>query len=209
VREDFDTVKRLCDELKAAGIEVWLDKEDMRSQGGARWKNVIEAAIRDGDYFIACFSDAYWEKIKKKPFINTEIRWALDLLDEMLPEARYLLPVRLCDCDVPAYPIGRRDETPHDLHRIDLFPDWDDGIQQLIACILPGGPIPLEVQAELLRLRSPDPKLRRAGAYALGKIGSEAAIPALEKALVHRDDGVRFAAAKALAYIHAKHSPHK
>ncbi len=57
VRENQKQVDRLCHDLDSHGINVWLDRNDIKP--GARWKNAIREAIRQGDFFIACFSDEY------------------------------------------------------------------------------------------------------------------------------------------------------
>lgn len=54
VHEDYETIKRLTDELEANGISVWLDRKEL--QPGVRWEQAISDAIRNGIYFIACFS---------------------------------------------------------------------------------------------------------------------------------------------------------
>jgi hypothetical protein len=38
---------------------LWLDKTDIKP--GYRWKDAIREAISEGDFFIACFSEAYQE----------------------------------------------------------------------------------------------------------------------------------------------------
>jgi hypothetical protein len=60
VRENQGVVDRLCSDLKAAGIEVWLDRERIRP--GQRWQLAIRTAIEEGMFFIACFSDEYRQR---------------------------------------------------------------------------------------------------------------------------------------------------
>ncbi len=55
VNEDYDKVKDLSNALQNKGIKVWLDKEKL--QPGIKWENAIIDAIKDGIYFIACFSE--------------------------------------------------------------------------------------------------------------------------------------------------------
>ena len=203
VREDQDTVMRLVAELRGAGVEVWWDKEGLRAQGGARWKKAIEKAIEAGDYFVACFSDAYWEKAAKS-YMSIEIATAIERLRYAPPEARWFIPVRLTDCPVPEYlinPDGAPEETLADLQWIDLWRDWDGGVLEVIESILPRGPVPHDLQVELLRLKSPHTYVRRAAASALGEIGSDAATNTLIKALNHGVADVREAAARALGKI--------
>jgi hypothetical protein len=45
-----------------------------------------------------------------------------------------VIPVRIDDCEVPDIPVGA-DRSLADLHRIDLFPDFDRGIDQLATAL--------------------------------------------------------------------------
>ena len=151
VHEHAEAVMRLVEELQAAGIKVWWDRGGLRAQGGARWKKVIEKAIGDGDCFIACFSDAYWARAADN-YMNTEIASAIERLRYAPPEARWFIPVRFEDCPVPEYtinPVGAPEETLADLQWIDLWEDWNDGVQQVIESIRPRGPIPHDLRVEL------------------------------------------------------------
>jgi hypothetical protein len=76
VREDEGTVDRLTRELAAYGTKVWLDKTDLKP--GHRWKDEIRAAISEGGFFIACFSDAY--SGQSKSYMNEELALALEEL---------------------------------------------------------------------------------------------------------------------------------
>jgi hypothetical protein len=62
VRENQKQVDRLCHELESHGVNVWLDRNDIKL--GARWNKAIQEAIRQGDFFIACFSDEYTSVFK-------------------------------------------------------------------------------------------------------------------------------------------------
>ncbi len=75
VREDQDVVDRLANELSAYGIKVWLDKTELKP--GYRWKDAIREAISEGDFFIACFSDAYQRRLKS--YMNEELTLAIDV----------------------------------------------------------------------------------------------------------------------------------
>jgi hypothetical protein len=45
LREDRETVDRLCDDLRSAGLHVWLDREKIVP--GERWKVAIRRAIEE------------------------------------------------------------------------------------------------------------------------------------------------------------------
>ena len=49
VRENTETVDKLCQELKSYSIQVWLDRDDI--DPGARWEQAIRKAISQGAFF--------------------------------------------------------------------------------------------------------------------------------------------------------------
>ena len=51
VRENSDVVDRLADELRACGIKVWIDRDDIAP--GQYWKDAISEAIQKGAYFTS------------------------------------------------------------------------------------------------------------------------------------------------------------
>ena len=62
LRENQKQVDRLCHELESHGVNVWLDRNDIKP--GARWMKAIREVIRQDDFFIACFSDEYTSVFK-------------------------------------------------------------------------------------------------------------------------------------------------
>ena len=76
VNENIEIVKKLYQELKAHGIEVWLDRNDIAP--GARWKREIKQAIQQGAFFIACFSKEYYER--DRTYMNEELTIAIEEL---------------------------------------------------------------------------------------------------------------------------------
>ncbi len=56
------------------------------------------------------------------------MRYALDCASCMPLDDIYLIPVRLEECPVPVC-ISR------ELQYVDLFPDWDAGVQRLLAAV--------------------------------------------------------------------------
>jgi hypothetical protein len=66
-REDAEAANRLYDDLKKAGLNLWLDTKSLL--GGQKWKIAIIDAIRNSAYFIALLSSNSVEKedmFKKK-----------------------------------------------------------------------------------------------------------------------------------------------
>ncbi|WP_192581072.1 toll/interleukin-1 receptor domain-containing protein [Micromonospora noduli] len=132
VREDVAEVSRLADELRARGIEVWLDRDSL--QVGVRWKDAIRQAIREGDYFLAVFSPAYMQR--RQTYMNEELLVAVEELRLRPRHRRWFLPVTLGAHVVPDAPIGPG-ETLNDLQQVSLIDDWDTAVARLAAAMTP------------------------------------------------------------------------
>ncbi len=118
--EDSDSAKRLYGDLKEAGLTPWLDKESLIP--GQNWKISIKNAIKNCRYFIPIVSS---KSTEKRGFVQKEFKYALDVFDEFPESQVYVLPVRLDDCQIPY-------EKLKDIEYVDLFPDWNKGLQRLI-----------------------------------------------------------------------------
>jgi hypothetical protein len=192
VRENQELVGRLCENLKAHGVNVWLDRNSINP--GARWKAAIREAIRHGDFFIACFSDAYTSKVKT--YMNEELTLAIEELRQYASDREWFIPVLLSECDVPARSLGGG-KTLLDINWVPLYEDWDAGVQRIISVIKP---VPPRVQTLIAALGDEDEKVREHASEALGEIGLEA-VPALAEALKNKDAEFRWWAAKTLREI--------
>ncbi|MCP4106797.1 MAG: toll/interleukin-1 receptor domain-containing protein [Desulfobacteraceae bacterium] len=53
-REDIEIAERLYSNLKDAGLEPWMDKEDLLP--GQEWDMTITKAIRESRFFVAVLS---------------------------------------------------------------------------------------------------------------------------------------------------------
>lgn len=132
VRENEAVVEKLSRDLRAAGANVWLDKDHIAP--GQRWQDVIHDAIESGSYFLACFSDEYLEK--EKSYMNEELLVAVEQLRLRPTHRAWFIPIRLADCQVPNRAIGGG-ETLRSIQWVDLFHDWDRGITKIKATIQP------------------------------------------------------------------------
>jgi CheY-like chemotaxis protein len=130
VREDSKAIDRLTGDLRHARIRFWLDRKNLR--GGQRWKPAIRDAIQAGSAVIVCFSTNY--SSRSKTYMNEELTQIIDELRSRPAEKSWLIPVRLNDCTIPALSISGH-ETLHDLQHIDMFPDWDTGIGQIVTAL--------------------------------------------------------------------------
>ena len=92
-QEDENAARKLFSNLRAEGLNPWLDKESLLP--GQNWRLAIQQAIRESSYFLALLSS---RSVTKRGFVQKEIREALDVMSE-LPEGEiFLIPVRLDDC---------------------------------------------------------------------------------------------------------------
>src|SRR6516225_2959136 len=60
--QDSDAAKRICDALRAAGIEVWFDQSELR--GGDAWDQRIRHEIHDCALFIPIVSQHTQERLE-------------------------------------------------------------------------------------------------------------------------------------------------
>jgi uncharacterized protein YjbI with pentapeptide repeats len=127
VAEDLELVSKLARDLRKEGIRVWLDKEQLSV--GIPWKRAIRKAIQQGYYFLACFSESYWNK--DESYMNEELLVAIERMRKMRGDRTWFLPVRLTECDIPDLTISEG-QTLTDLQWLNLYPDWAAGIRQLV-----------------------------------------------------------------------------
>jgi hypothetical protein len=121
--EDLAAASRLYADLTAAGMSPWLDRHKLLP--GQAWSKCIDRAIKNSDFFIACFSTISAVKKGQFPY---EIRCALKWAERMPLDDEFLIPIRLDRCSVPRV-ISEQTQC------LDMFPDWDRGLSQLIASI--------------------------------------------------------------------------
>lgn len=127
VRDDQESVNRLWKDLRSRGINVWLDREDIMP--GQRWRKAIRRAIREGAFFLACFSCKY--SAREKTYMNEELILAIEELRQRSSDKTWFIPVRLEECEVPDREIGGG-ENLTDLQWADLFPEWGHGLQRIL-----------------------------------------------------------------------------
>ena len=135
VRENEKEVHRLYDDLTKYGVKIWLDRRDI--EPGVRWENTIRKAIREGVFFIACFSKEYNER--RVTFMNEELTLAIDELRQRPTDRVWFIPVKLNKCEIPDWDIGPG-KTLRDLQYIELYKDWDDGIKRILEVLAPARP---------------------------------------------------------------------
>ena len=132
VRENESAVKRLCGELERGGVEIWLDRNEIAP--GVSWKDAIRKAIKEGAFFIACFSKEYQSKYKS--YMNEELTLAIEEMRQLQHDHVWFIPVLLSETDVPARDIGGG-RTLLDYQYVPLYQDWNEGVRRILSAINP------------------------------------------------------------------------
>lgn len=122
-REDSKIANQIYDDLKKAGIEPWIDTQNILP--GQNWRTVTLNALRESDYVLILLSS---NALSKKGFVQKEIKMAIDILDEFPIDSIFILPVRVDNCK----PI---DEKLNSLHMVDLFPSYSEGIKRILRVV--------------------------------------------------------------------------
>lgn len=94
--EDKPAVRTLYKHLVNDGFDAWLDEKNLLI--GQSWREEISRAIRASDVVIICLSK---RSITKEGYVQKEIRYALDIADELPEGTFFLIPAKLEDCNLP------------------------------------------------------------------------------------------------------------
>ena len=87
--QDSEAAQRICDALRAAGIEVWFDQSELR--GGDAWDRHIRERIHDCRLFIAVISAN--TEARDEGYFRREWGLAVDRTRDMDEKKAFLLPV--------------------------------------------------------------------------------------------------------------------
>jgi TolB-like protein len=87
--EDADAALRICEALRAAGIEVWLDRSELR--GGDAWDATIRRQIRTCSLFIPLISAS--SRLRAEGYFRLEWKLAVDRSFLMAGDKAFLVPV--------------------------------------------------------------------------------------------------------------------
>ena len=87
--KDSDAARRICDALRAAGIEVWFDQSELR--GGDAWDASIRRQIKDCALFVPIISAS--TNARSEGYFRLEWRLAVDRSQLMADDQAFLLPV--------------------------------------------------------------------------------------------------------------------
>lgn len=122
---DRAAAHRLYHSLRASGKRPWLDEEDLLP--GEDWARRVRDEIRQCQFFLALLST---RSLNHRGYVQSELRLALEVLDTIPIDERFLIPLRLDDC-------RPRDDRIARLHSLDLFPDssYSTAYQRLEAAL--------------------------------------------------------------------------
>jgi CheY-like chemotaxis protein len=94
--EDSSEAIAIYDGLRAAGVQPWLDKLDLRP--GDEWAREIPRQIKTSDAVVVCLSATTQNK---RGYVQKEFRLALDEVERLPPGRIFIIPVRLDNIQVP------------------------------------------------------------------------------------------------------------
>ena len=87
--QDAEAARKICDVLRAAGIEVWFDQSELR--GGDAWDRQIRKQIHDCRLFIALIS-AHTES-RDEGYFRREWKLAVERTGDLAADVPFLVPV--------------------------------------------------------------------------------------------------------------------
>ena len=131
--QDAEAAQKICEALRTAGIEVFLDQSELR--GGDAWDQKIRHEIHDCALFIPIVSQHTQERLEG--YFRREWKMGIDRTHDMAEQKPFLVPV-VVD--------GTRDQEA-------LVPDAFRAVQWTR---LPGGDTPLAFVERIKRLLSPE-----------------------------------------------------
>lgn len=131
VSDNKEIIERIVSELETRGARIWLDRNDI--EPGVPWASAIRNAIRKQNYFVACFSKA--SAVRRKSFMNEEILVAIEELRQHQPDAKFFIPVKIDECDIPPFDIGAG-RTILDLQWICLYPNFSEAVNRIANAII-------------------------------------------------------------------------
>ena len=89
--QDAEAARRLCEGLRAAGLEVWFDQSELR--GGDAWDAAIRRQIKSCALFVPIISASVRERTEG--YFRLEWKLAVDRSHLMAAEKTFLLPVAI------------------------------------------------------------------------------------------------------------------
>src|SRR3984957_11541197 len=131
--QDAAAAQKICDALRAAGIEVFLDQSELR--GGDAWDQKIRREIHDCALFVPLISAH--SNARHEGYFRREWKLAVDRTGDMSDRVAFLVPVVIDDTS-------------------DSRADVPERFRQVQWTRLPGGETPTAFVERIKRLLSPE-----------------------------------------------------
>ena len=132
--QDAEAAQKICEALRAGGIEVWFDKSELR--GGDAWDQMIRRQIRACRLFVPVISAQ--TDARREGYFRREWKLALDRTHDMSERVAFLAPVVIDDTS-------------------DSRADVPDRFREVQWSRLPGGVVSPAFVEGVRRLLSPEP----------------------------------------------------
>jgi TolB-like protein/tetratricopeptide (TPR) repeat protein len=87
--QDADAARRICEALRAAGVEVWFDQSELR--GGDSWDAKIRKQIKECALFVPVISAT--TEARHEGYFRREWKLAVERTHDMAASRAFLLPV--------------------------------------------------------------------------------------------------------------------
>src|SRR6478735_4688285 len=92
-REDAEAARRVAEALRAFGLEVWFDQNELR--GGDSWDQKIRTQIRECALFVPIISAT--TQARAEGYFRREWKLAVDRTNDMAAGRTFLLPLVIDD----------------------------------------------------------------------------------------------------------------
>jgi len=145
--QDVEAAKRICEALRASGIEVWFDQSELR--GGDAWDQSIRKQIKTCALFIPIISQN--THVRAEAYFRLEWKLAVDRSHLISADKAFLLPVVI-------------DDTRDDDERV------PERFREVQWTRLAGGETPLTFVERVQRLLSPEASTRTRAHAASGAV---------------------------------------
>jgi TolB-like protein/Tfp pilus assembly protein PilF len=132
--QDVEAARKICETLRAAGIEVWFDQSELR--GGDAWDQSIRKQIKTCALFLPVISRATHDRVEG--YFRLEWKLGVDRSHLISADQAFLLPVVI-------------DDTPDDDERV------PERFREVQWTRLPGGVTPAAFVERVRRLLSGEP----------------------------------------------------
>ncbi len=153
--QDADAARRICDVLRAAGLEVWFDQSELR--GGDAWDASIRKQIKECALFVPIVSAN--TNAREEGYFRLEWKLAVDRSHLMADNKAFFVPVILGDVPEPTalVPDKFRERQWSRLNNDGAINAFAERVKQLLAItVVPAGPtIPARAPATENKLNEP------------------------------------------------------